>query len=290
MNPSWCVRTGRLILRPVWGGDLADLQALKADPRVFAVMLGGVRLPQQTAEELAADIVFWGRYGVGMWSVRDCRSGAFRGLTGILDRPDGLGMALRFAFAPEWHGRGYASEAAAAALRFGHDRAGLARIVADFGPAVLDERGELDRPRMGARVFGDAAARARLEAIVHPAVRALLGAELDALRAAGHALAIYDVPLLFEKQLQREVDLSVVVWAPRAVQLARLRARDGLSEAEAERRLAAQLPIDAKAAQADVVVVNDGDRAALEAKAARLLADLRGGLARRLPNAPPARY
>jgi dephospho-CoA kinase len=167
---------------------------------------------------------------------------------------------------------------------------GLARIVADFGPAVLDERGELDRPRMGARVFGDAAARARLEAIVHPAVRALLGAELDALRAAGHALAIYDVPLLFEKQLQREVDLSVVVWAPRAVQLARLRARDGLSEAEAERRLAAQLPIDAKAAQADVVVVNDGDRAALEAKAARLLADLRGGLARRLPNAPPARY
>ena len=135
MNPTWCIRTGRLDLQPVWGGDLADLQTLKADPRVFAVMLGGVRNPVQTAEELAADIVFWGRYGVGMWSVRergvsDDAPGAFLGVTGILDRPDGRGMALRFAFHADSHGRGFASEAAAAALRFGHDRAGLRRIVA----------------------------------------------------------------------------------------------------------------------------------------------------------------
>ena len=133
MNPSWCIRTGRLDLRPVWGGDLADLQALKADPRVFAVMLGGVRSPAQTAEELAADIAFWGRRGVGMWSVREraeAGPGAFLGIAGILERPDGRGMALRFALLPDSQGRGYASEAAAAALRFGHDRAGLRRIVA----------------------------------------------------------------------------------------------------------------------------------------------------------------
>lgn len=130
MNPTWCIATGRLALRPVWGGDLAELQALKADPRVYAVMLGGVRTKQQTAEELADDVVFWGRLGVGMWAAHLRADDAFLGTVGILDRPDGRGMALRFAFRPEWRGLGLASEAAAAALRFGHDRAGLARIVA----------------------------------------------------------------------------------------------------------------------------------------------------------------
>lgn len=130
MNPAWCVTTARLVLRPVWGGDLADLTALKADPRVFAVMLGGVRDATQAAEELAADIAFWGRHGVGMWSARARTGGAFLGTVGILERADGRGMALRFAFRPEWRGQGLASEAAAAALRFGHERAGLARIVA----------------------------------------------------------------------------------------------------------------------------------------------------------------
>lgn len=109
---------------------MADLVAIKADPRVFAIMLGGVRDARQTAEELAEDITFWGRHGVGMWTVRDARSGEFLGLVGILERPDGRGMALRFAFEPGKRGAGYASEAAAAALRFGHERAGLTRIIA----------------------------------------------------------------------------------------------------------------------------------------------------------------
>ena len=117
-------------MRPVWGGDLADLIALKADPRVFAVMLGGVRTPAQTAAELAADVAFWGRHGVGMWAARAREGDAFLGIAGLLERPDGRGMSLRFAFRPEWRGQGLASEAALAALRFGHDRAGLTRIVA----------------------------------------------------------------------------------------------------------------------------------------------------------------
>jgi RimJ/RimL family protein N-acetyltransferase len=130
MNPFWCLQTGRLAMRPVWGGDLADLRALKADPRAFAVMLGGVRSWQRTAEELADDIVFWGRHGVGMWTVRDRMTDAFRGIAGIMQRPDGRGLALRFALQPAWQGHGYASEAAAAALRFAHERAGIDRIVA----------------------------------------------------------------------------------------------------------------------------------------------------------------
>lgn len=119
-----------MVLRPVWGGDLADLIALKADPRVFAVMLGGVRTPVQSAEELAADIACWGRHGVGMWAARSRAHGTFLGIAGLLERSDGRGIALRFAFRPEWRGQGLASEAALAALRFGHDRAGLPRIVA----------------------------------------------------------------------------------------------------------------------------------------------------------------
>jgi RimJ/RimL family protein N-acetyltransferase len=130
MNPAWCVQTGRLDLRPVWGGDLADLQALKADPRVFAVMLGGVRNARQTAEELAADVAFWGRRGFGMWTARACEGGAFLGIAGLLERTDGRGIALRFAFRPEARGHGLASEAASAALRYGHERAHLPRIIA----------------------------------------------------------------------------------------------------------------------------------------------------------------
>lgn len=166
----------------------------------------------------------------------------------------------------------------------------LAAVSAAFGPGALGPDGELDRKRVGEIVFADPAARARLEAIVHPAVREAMRAETARLAAEGHALAFYDVPLLFEVGLDAAVDAVVVVWAPRAAQLARLRARDGLSAAEAEARLAAQQPLDEKAARADFVVANDGDPAALPAKARALLADLRAGRGRRLPSAAPRRY
>ena len=130
MNPAWVVRTGRLVLRPVSGSDIADLQALKADPRVFAVMLGGVRTPHRTVEELAEEVAFWGRRAVGMWAVRERETEAFLGITGFMERPDGRGIGLRFAFVADVHGHGYASEAAGAALRFAHERAGVRRVVA----------------------------------------------------------------------------------------------------------------------------------------------------------------
>lgn len=128
MSPVRILRTGRLVLTPVGGGDLADLQAFKFDPLVFAVMLGGVRNAAQTAEDLARDVVNWGQYGFGMWTIRE--AGRFVGITGLEHRPDGRGVALRFALWPEAQGRGLAREAAFAALRFGHDQAGLELIVA----------------------------------------------------------------------------------------------------------------------------------------------------------------
>ena len=127
MNPAWMVRTGRLVLSPVAWGDLPDLRALKGDPQVYGQMLGGVRGPLQVADELAADVSFWSARGFGMWMVRD--AGTAIGLVGLHDRPDGRGVALRFAFRPQARGRGLAREAAGAALRFGHE-AGLPRIVA----------------------------------------------------------------------------------------------------------------------------------------------------------------
>ncbi|MBS0561040.1 MAG: GNAT family N-acetyltransferase [Proteobacteria bacterium] len=134
MIPFRTVQTARLVLTPVSGADLPDLIRLKADPRVFAIMLGGVRSAARTMEELAEDIACWGANGWGMWTIRARASGqgrgAFVGLTGLMARPDGRGTALRFALRPEAQGRGLASEAAGAALRYGHDRARLPRIVA----------------------------------------------------------------------------------------------------------------------------------------------------------------
>jgi RimJ/RimL family protein N-acetyltransferase len=128
MSTAWVVRTGRLVLSPVGGADLADLRAFKADPAVFAVMLGGVRNCAQTAEDLAQEVMDWGRYGFGIWAVRE--AGHFVGITGLEHRPDGRGVGLRFAVTHEAQGRGLAREAAFAALRFGHERARLLRIVA----------------------------------------------------------------------------------------------------------------------------------------------------------------
>ncbi len=130
MSSLGVLRTGRLLMRPVGWVDLADLQALKADPIAYAVMLGGVRSAVQTADELAADVRFWGSHGVGMWAVRTVEPDAFVGTVGLHERADGWGISLRFALVRGAVGRGYASEAAGAALRFAHDQAGVERVVA----------------------------------------------------------------------------------------------------------------------------------------------------------------
>ena len=130
MSPFWVVRTARLVLTPVGGADLPDLIRLKSDARVFAVMLGGVRDAARTMQELAEEVACWGAHGWGIWAVRARDDSSFVGITGFMHRPDGRGVALRFALWPEAQGQGLAREAAGAALRYGHEQAGLARIVA----------------------------------------------------------------------------------------------------------------------------------------------------------------
>jgi dephospho-CoA kinase len=135
---------------------------------------------------------------------------------------------------------------------------GLAAVVARF-PDVLAPDGRLDRAKLGARVFADATERAALNAIVHPLVGQAFLEKLQALEAQGVERVLYDVPLLIENRLQAGMDGVVLVWVPRALQKARLMTRDGLGEAAAEARLAAQLPLDEKRAHATWLVDNSGE-------------------------------
>ena len=130
MFSPWRLATARLMMAPVAFGDLPEIAALKADPSAFAQMLGGVRSRQQSAEELAEDIRAWGAFGYGMWTVRARAGGGFQGIAGLMHRPDGRGIALRFAFRPQARGAGLATEAAGAALVYAHETAMLPEIVA----------------------------------------------------------------------------------------------------------------------------------------------------------------
>ncbi|MDQ1683927.1 MAG: dephospho-CoA kinase [Frankiaceae bacterium] len=154
---------------------------------------------------------------------------------------------------------------------------GLDQVVAAFGPGVLTADGRLDRDRVAAVVFTDPDARARLNAIVHPLVRART-AELviAAADADPHAVVVNDVPLLVETGLAAagHYDAIVVVAADPATQRRRLVEQRGMAPADADARIAAQAPLADKLAVADYVVRNDGDLDALDAQVEQVWAHL----------------
>ncbi|WP_225414080.1 dephospho-CoA kinase [Stigmatella hybrida] len=142
---------------------------------------------------------------------------------------------------------------------------GLAEVGARF-PGVIGPEGRLDRAKLGARVFADPAERAALNALLHPRIREAFLEKTQALAAQGVARVLYDAPLLIENGLHVGLDGVVLVWVPRELQKARLKARDGLEDAGAEARLAAQLPLDAKREHATWLIDNTGDREATRAQ------------------------
>lgn len=133
---------------------------------------------------------------------------------------------------------------------------GLAEIVDAFGGEVLTADGGLDRPAMGARVFADEAARRRLEAIVHPRVRAR-AAELEA-AAEPDDVVVHDIPLLAETGQGAAFDAVVVVDVPVEAQVQRMLELRGMSREEAESRVAAQADRADRLAVATYVVENTG--------------------------------
>ncbi len=146
----------------------------------------------------------------------------------------------------------------------------LEEIRTAFGPEVVDETGVLRRDRLAEKVFSDSAARRRLEAILHPRIREQWLAAADVWRVAGKRGGVVVIPLLFETDAQGHFDATICVACTPASQRERLRAR-GWSNAEIDRRCAAQWPIERKMAAADYVVWTEGDLAATRSQLLRIL-------------------
>ncbi|HEX6643223.1 MAG TPA: dephospho-CoA kinase [Gemmatimonadales bacterium] len=144
----------------------------------------------------------------------------------------------------------------------------LDAIARRFGSAMLRPDGELDRARLRALVFGDPAARADLEALVHPAVERRRRELVEEARRRGDPIVVSDIPLLFETGRQDDFDAVVLVDAPEALRLDRLVAFRGLDPAAARAMIAAQDPSPPKRAASDFVIDNAGDLEALERAAA----------------------
>jgi dephospho-CoA kinase len=141
----------------------------------------------------------------------------------------------------------------------------LAEVVREFGD-VLRRDGTLDRKKLAALVFAEPSRRKRLEAILHPAIRARFDARLDALTREGfEGIVVFDAPVMIESGGEKNMDRLIVVVTDEATQRARLVARDA-DAADGERRIASQMPLAAKAKLADYVIDNTGDRAATEAR------------------------
>ena len=141
----------------------------------------------------------------------------------------------------------------------------LDEIKEAFGAELVDADGRLDRKALGAIAFGDAAARGRLEQIVHPKVIATIADRVASAQAAGAPLIVVDIPLLFERrdnspnrESNPSFDATVLVYAPEQQQIERQMKRDGCDREAALERIRAQLPIESKKAVADVVIDNSG--------------------------------
>ncbi|SPF31533.1 Dephospho-CoA kinase [Candidatus Desulfosporosinus infrequens] len=150
----------------------------------------------------------------------------------------------------------------------------IEKLIHEFGSEILSANGQIDRSKLGKRVFRDEDARRRLERIVHPSVLEGMQEERAALQDAKIRFCVWDVPLLYETGLEKFVDEVWVVWVPKDLQFSRVLARDNLSRAEVEARMAAQGSLDEKRKRADVVIDNSGSDEELERQLAEAWEEL----------------
>ncbi len=162
------------------------------------------------------------------------------------------------------------------------DGAAVPAIVARFGRDVLAPDGGIDRAALAGRVFSDATARADLEAILFPLVRARLGRAVAPRppngedRDPAEPITIHIIPLLFESHWESDYDILLCIASPVDLQIARMMTSRGYSRAHAEARLAAQWPVVEKAARCHYTVMNDSTPEHLRDEAQRLVAWLKG--------------
>jgi dephospho-CoA kinase len=150
----------------------------------------------------------------------------------------------------------------------------LAAIRKRFGPDAVRRDGTMDRIRVAQIVFKDKRARLDLEAIIHPAVIKAINDFFNTLPRRT-PFAVADIPLVFETGRERDFDAIIVVACPREMQLLRLMERNKLSQEDAEKRLAAQVPIDQKVKKATYVIKNDGTFEETDAQVDKLIEMLR---------------
>lgn len=153
------------------------------------------------------------------------------------------------------------------------DSPGLRSVVQRFGKEILDKNGELNREALGRKVFGKKQDLLDLEKIIHPLVQQeVLGQRRD-LETKGYDLAVYDVPLLFEKNIPG-FDAIIVVNSTLDLQKKRIRERNQWSDTEIEQRIQAQLPLSEKIKKADYVIENIASKEELKQKVVDLLAQI----------------
>lgn len=150
----------------------------------------------------------------------------------------------------------------------------LDAIRSQFGDYVF-VGSSLDRRALGKTVFADVDKKRELESITHPLIRKQVACEFAKLASDGHKLACYDVPLLFESNIENDYENVVVVTADPNVQLVRLMQRNSLSESDALKRIAAQLPMKQKVSRADYVIDNSTSLEDMKLQANIVLANLR---------------
>ena len=150
---------------------------------------------------------------------------------------------------------------------------GLAAVRKRFGPDAVRSDGTMDRVRIGHLVFRDKRARQDLEGIIHPAVQKAIDTFFDKLPKKT-PFAVADIPLLYETGRDGQFDVVVVAACPREMQIERVLSRDRLSREDAERRLAAQLPIAEKIKRANHVIMTDRGFDQTDAQIKALLASL----------------